>query len=481
MADQEQVELLKQGVKVWNQWRWMHPDVQINLSKADLSEADLRRVDLRKANLRRANLNKANLSEVALWDSNFEGANLHRANLVCADISDAVLNEANLSEADLSGADLSGAWICDADFSGTVFQSTELSGATFARAVLRDVNFNGADLSGAYFYDVDLIHADLSGSFLFATQLFNSNLTSVNLTGACIQDWNINNVTQLNEVICEYIYLKGEWSEEEQKYFLSDRRPSDPNRIFAPGEFQAFVQKLLSTVDLIFADGIDWTAFFHSFQELRSQYDDNLSIQAIEKKSGGAFVIRLEVPPEANKGEIEYQAKERYQHKLQLLETQYRAELHAKDREIKIYKQQSTDMLEIVKLQASRPINPIAIAGSQTMGDRNIHIGSGNYNERIEGNYVQGDYINMSQDLTQAAQQIHDLLRQLQNQGATVEDSQKKVATQMAKQAETDPSMMGKLVLWSKAMTNKASETTVSEAVKIVLTLALKAAGLPSP
>lgn len=184
------------------------------------------------------------------------------------------------------------------------------------------------------------------------------------------------------------------------------------------------------------------------------------------------------MPPEADKAAIESHAKELYELQLQLLETQYRAELHAKDREIEIYKQKSADMLEIVKLQASRPINPIAIAGSQAMGDRNIHLGSGNYNERIEGNYVQGNYINMSQDLTQAAQQIQDLLQQLQNQGIPVETAQQQVATNMAKQAETDPAMMGKLVLWGKAMANKASETTVSEAAKIVFTLALKAAGL---
>jgi len=115
------------------------------------------------------------------------------------------------------------------------------------------------------------------------------------------------------------------------------------------------------------------------------------------------------------------------------------------------------------------------------MGDRNINTGGGNYNERIDGNYIQGNYINMSQDLTQAAQQIQDLLQQLQNQGVPVETSQQQVAADMAKQAETNPAMMEKLVLWGKAMANKASETTVSEAAKMVFTLALKAAGVPLP
>jgi uncharacterized protein YjbI with pentapeptide repeats len=371
------------------------------------------------------------------------------------------LSRANLSDADLRKADLSDA---------------NLSGANLNRANLRKAGFSGANLNRA-----NLSEADFTNVSLTASQLLGSNLTTANLTGACIEDWHINHRTQLDSIICEYVYLKEEWSEEDEEYIPTDRRPSDPNRIFAPGEFTALFQKAFDTIDLIFSDGIDWQAFSQSFEELRSQYDDDFSIQAIEKKGRGAFVIRLEVPPEADKAAIERDAKKCYEIKSQLLETQYRAELNARDQEIEIYKQHSTDMLEIVKLQASRPINPIAIAGSQSMGDRTIHIGNGNYNESINGDYIQGNYINMSQDLSQAAQQIQDLLQQLQNQGVTVETAQEQVATDMAKQAETNPAMMGKLVLWGKAMANKASETTVSEAAKMVLTLALKAAGVPLP
>ena len=36
MANQEQLDILKQGVKVWNQWREEHPDIQPELSVANL-------------------------------------------------------------------------------------------------------------------------------------------------------------------------------------------------------------------------------------------------------------------------------------------------------------------------------------------------------------------------------------------------------------------------------------------------------------
>ena len=51
------------------------------------------------------------------------------------------------------------------------------------------------------------------------------------------------------------------------------------------------------------------------------------------------------------------------------------------------------------------------------------------------GNYIQGDYINMSQDLTEAASQIQNLIEQLKQQGMTVDVAQEKVAQDMANQA----------------------------------------------
>ena len=41
MADEKQLEILKQGIGVWNKWRDDNPDVVIDLSGADLGDADL--------------------------------------------------------------------------------------------------------------------------------------------------------------------------------------------------------------------------------------------------------------------------------------------------------------------------------------------------------------------------------------------------------------------------------------------------------
>ncbi len=192
-------------------------------------------------------------------------------------------------------------------------------------------------------------------------------MSKLQLTGACIEDWNINSETILDDVICNYIYLKANKQE---------RRPSNPNQNFAPGEFAKLVQKVTETVDLIFSDGIDWKAFYPAFQELQIKHqDEDLSIQAIENKLDGAFVIRLNVSEDVDKALIETQFKELYEVKLSALEAQYRAELQAKQKEITLYKQQSTDLMEIARILASRAINVEAMA---MIGTR-VHTVSGDY------------------------------------------------------------------------------------------------------
>jgi hypothetical protein len=193
-----------------------------------------------------------------------------------------------------------------------------------------------------------------------------------------------------------------------------ERCPNDLDQNFAPGEFTKLFQKSLHTVDLIFSDGIDWQVFLDSFEKLQVECNsDELAIQAIEKKPDGTLVIRVEVPPDADKAEVEKNLKQ---------------ELNAKDNEIEIYKQKSTDLLDIISTLAGRPINISQTQGNNMAGDRNIQMGSGNYNERIEGSYIQGNYYaaEQKQTLAEAAAEIQRLLKQLEetNPTATIEQQQ---------------------------------------------------------
>ena len=120
------------------------------------------------------------------------------------------------------------------------------------------------------------------------------------------------------------------------------------------------------------------------------------------------------------------------------------------------------------------------IGDNKLSSDRVINTGGGSYYESINtqsGNYIQGDYINMSQDLTQAAVQIQELIEQLQKQGIAVDAACEKVANDMATQAQNNPTTKDKLVKWGKSL----GDATVSDVVKGIVKLAIRSAGIPLP
>src|SRR6266480_4081164 len=91
MANQEHLEILKQGVFVWNKWR----DVQKNI-RPDLNEVDLSNTNLRGAILIEADLSNANLKGADLSRTFLRGAFLRGADLSQVDLSRADLGETNL-------------------------------------------------------------------------------------------------------------------------------------------------------------------------------------------------------------------------------------------------------------------------------------------------------------------------------------------------------------------------------------------------
>lgn len=292
------------------------------MNRANLSEASLN-----EANLSRAYLSTTYLSETSLSGVNLSKAELHKASLGHIDMSRANLSQANLSRANLSEANLS-------------------------EANLSEANLNGADLSGAELMGANLLKADLRDACLYMTQVLDTSFREAWFTGACLKDWNTNRVTILEGAKADYVYLDLKDSN------FSCRCPHSSN--FEPGEFATLFQHALDTLDLIFRDGIDWQAFFTSFQNLRQgNYDASLNIQAIEKR-GSSFVVRLEMSEETDKATIEQAAKVSYERQLQLLEARHQAQFQSQDaehqREIaQLHRESSTNMLEITRMVASKP------------------------------------------------------------------------------------------------------------------------------
>lgn len=341
----------------------------------------------------------------------------------------------------LSGSDLSNTQLGSADLSEADLRDSDLS-STF----LRHANLTSSDLSGA-----NIVRADLQNANLTAIHALGTDFSGADFSGACIEDWNINASTNLDDVKCSHIYLKAKYQE---------RRPSDPNKKFAPGEFVTLVRSTLDTVDLIFQDGIDWTAFHRSFQELQQQYSGSyIAIQGIERKEG-AFVIRLEVDAGTDKGQIESAGKELYERERRLLEAQYKAELKVKDTEIQSYRRENARLGGIVDKLAERPIsNFVNVEAkamtnqSQSTDGRTINTDGGDYRETTlhdQSSYAEGDYNNISQSqqsLAAAAAEIQQLLDQLSKTYGIESTSDKLAITnQFMQQVEKDASFSARLL-----------------------------------
>jgi hypothetical protein len=159
MANPEHLELIRQGVKVWNAWREKEPSIVPDLTKADLcgahlAGADLSGADLSGTDLRAMDLSWAKLFGADLRKASLFGANLGNANFGKANLNGAYLFKADLSGADLSGANLSGADLTKADLGGADLSGANLGGADLTEAVLIKTNLSDATLTNCRIYGI---------------------------------------------------------------------------------------------------------------------------------------------------------------------------------------------------------------------------------------------------------------------------------------------------------------------------------------
>jgi len=188
MANLRQVDILSDGVDVWNEWRDDNPQTRPDLQGVDLSEEELNEANLCNANLSGADFNGTNLTDADLTDAiavnvdfgssilNF--ANLTRANLTRSDFREAKLDGANLALSNLEGAKLHSASLIGAD----------LRDATLMKSDLTRANLHGADLRGANLKRAQLTRANLTGAFLSNANLFEANLHAAQLIDTALNN-----------------------------------------------------------------------------------------------------------------------------------------------------------------------------------------------------------------------------------------------------------------------------------------------------
>ena len=297
------------------------------------------------------------------------------------------------------------------------YAGLDLRGANLAKAKLNGSNLKGADISGA-----NLSGADLQFANLTEVKAIGTDFTGAFLSGACIQNWHINSETKFKDVKCDCVYLR------ENK---QERRPFNDKDSFKDGDFIILVEKCHETVDLIFTNGIDWTALLTSIKNLQIESgDERLSIQAVERKQGGFFVVRVDVPPNKDKAEAEKRLREEYDNKLKENEDSYLQKLQFKDEQLKLYKtikqdikyyrKQNTSLIELAKQMAIKETTQIETKIENIINQQGSNMSTVNQygdGDNIAGDKVMGDkigtQINNSQDLAQAAEDIKFLLDKL--------------------------------------------------------------------
>ncbi len=166
MANQMQLEILRQGLESWNQWRKEHPNASV-----DFANADLRKINISlMPSLRDADA-KGLIPPGSSW--------AFIANeIVGYDVLPLDLSQANLRGTLLSGVDLR----C-ANCSGSDFTYADLSTAQLGRANLSDSRFVETNLQGA-----NLRGADLSRSVLVKTNLTDTDFGYSRVYGVSVWD-----------------------------------------------------------------------------------------------------------------------------------------------------------------------------------------------------------------------------------------------------------------------------------------------------
>lgn len=141
MANQEHLDILEQGVGIWNQWRKENPKIQPDLSHANLHEYQLPQINLSYTYLNGARLLRVNLEKSQLVEAHLHDADLYSASLINSNLSGAVFSRTNLSRARMLGANLTDAHFNDVSFVGTDLREADMTNASLGQSVFEGIDF----------------------------------------------------------------------------------------------------------------------------------------------------------------------------------------------------------------------------------------------------------------------------------------------------------------------------------------------------
>ncbi|TAE65810.1 MAG: hypothetical protein EAZ86_23060 [Oscillatoriales cyanobacterium] len=353
---------------------------------------------------RNADLTDANFTEATLKSTDFRTANLTRT---------CFRNTEKLDRARVGNSILADTRIRELLITGNGYKKSYVS-ANLQGANLTGVNLNEANLKQANLSEATLHLANLELANLTETKALATDFTAASFTGACLEAWNIDGNTKLDRVDCRFVYLL-----EYPKPGTDDRERCPSSGEFAPVEFTKLFEEVLNTVNLIFRNGIDWKAFVAAFKQLQVENEGTeLTIQSIENKGDGVIVVKVSVPPDANKEHIHKNFTQNYE--------LMAARLEDRDKQI--------TFLEGVVIQlAAKPvtIEVKAIAESNSTGNQssNLNLAGDAIGSTLNIGNIEGTVTNANNEQLESTEEVEEISQaELQAKDAQIERYREEIA-----------------------------------------------------
>jgi uncharacterized protein YjbI with pentapeptide repeats len=385
MARHEHLLLFRKGVRFWNHWRNNNPDITPNLDESDLTGIELLNCNLSGVSLYGANLGGSDLKDAQLLKANLTNANLYSADL----------RGANLKEADLRGADLRCAKLDDCELI-----RANLSNVLLHRATLKKADLSYAILSHADFTNTDLTEADLS-----KTQSLGTDFTQAQFTGISLEDWNINELTILQDIKCRFMYLR--------RY---NRKRLPASGEFTLGEFTKHFQKSASVVDIIFRNGINWQALLVALDRIQASQSIKISIKNINNENENMYFVGMNVPLHIDREMFERIFWNEYDSVSESVNQLNFRQMQTGQKQKETHE---IDLMKVIELFCRT-------LGRQNMSGDTYHVGQAGAvgkDARSDGNTFY--YSRQDQSLAEAAAEIQQLLEQLEQINPSATEAEK--------------------------------------------------------
>lgn len=333
-------------LSIYVSWRTLKGDPKFDvLLKFAVAFASIGGTSFRGADLRNADFTEANLKNSDFRNSFEKITNLTRTLWNQAK----KIDRARVGQSVFSHPEVRELLVTGKPNQSKSYEGLNLRGANLDGVYLEKVNFKRAILSEASFRNANLEWVNLTEA-----QAIGTDFTGAQMTGVCLEGWSYDHTTKLDDVDCRFVFEL----EHPNAKGSRERRPHDPDKEFAEGDFTKRYSETLNVVQLLIRNGINREAFIAAWEKLTEEYPDINpdDIQEIKKK-GQNVELTVAVPEDTDKGKFEHNFDHSYETKLKEIEAKYQAQLESKEAMILLQKQNITDIKEILQIAKSPTVN----------------------------------------------------------------------------------------------------------------------------